>query len=142
MLVVLLWAALTAPNWPIRPDHRLSPGDVFPHVTAAQVCTPGYAGSVRHVTATTKQEVFRRYGITRAEGSFEVDHLESLEIGGTNDISNLWIQSYTTQPWNAHRKDILEGRLHFLVCHGRLALRTAQQAIAADWVAAYEKYVH
>ena len=44
-------------------------------------------------------------------------------------------------PWNAHVKDKLEDRLHALVCAGRLPLEQAQREIAADWIAAYEKYV-
>jgi hypothetical protein len=42
---------------------------------------------------------------------------------------------------DAHRKDVLEDRLRELVISGRLDLRTAQQAIASDWIAAYQKYV-
>lgn len=141
MLTFLLWSVISVSQWPLRPDHRLTPGDVFPNVTAAQVCTSGYAGSMRHVTEATKRDVFRRYHLSRADGSFEVDHLDSLELGGTNDIKNLWIQSYTTQPWNAHDKDLLEGRLHYLVCHNRLDLKVAQDAITLDWIAAYQLYM-
>ena len=38
-------------------------------------------------------------------------------------------------------KDRLEGKLHELVCTGQLDLKTAQQAIAADWIGAYKFYV-
>jgi hypothetical protein len=38
-------------------------------------------------------------------------------------------------------KDRLEGKLHELVCSGQLDLKTAQQAIAADWIGAYKFYV-
>jgi hypothetical protein len=37
-------------------------------------------------------------------------------------------------------KDRLEGKLHELVCTGQLDLKTAQQAIAADWIGAYKMY--
>jgi len=74
-------------------------------------------------------------------GDFEVDHLVALEIDGDNSVENLWPQSYHTEPLNAYRKDVLEHRLHYLVCHGELDLATAQQAIATDWVAAYKRYV-
>jgi hypothetical protein len=40
-----------------------------------------------------------------------VDHLIPLELGGSNDIANLWPQSYVTV-WNAHMKDRLENRLN------------------------------
>jgi hypothetical protein len=42
---------------------------------------------------------------------------------------------------NAQVKDRLEGKLHELVCSGQLDLKTAQQAIAADWIGAYKFYV-
>jgi hypothetical protein len=38
-------------------------------------------------------------------------------------------------------KDRLEDRLHALVVHRKLDLKTAQQEIATDWIAAYKKYV-
>ena len=44
-------------------------------------------------------------------------------------------------PWNAHVKDKLEDRLHALVCAGKLPIEQAQQEIATDWIAAYEKYL-
>ena len=126
---------------PFRPDPKLTPGAVF-EVSTAEVCRRGYARSVRHVDGKTKAMVYREYGIRRHEGSaYEIDHLISLELGGSNDIRNLWPESFDTQSWNAHVKDKLEDRLHKLVCDGTLSLREAQAAIASDWTAAYRKYV-
>jgi hypothetical protein len=72
---------------------------------------------------------------------YEEDHLISLEIGGhPTDPRNLW-----PEPWsgslNAHDKDRLENELHRQVCAGTITLEAAQQAIASDWVAAYQQYV-
>ena len=101
---------------PIRPDSVMTPGAVL-EVSDTDVCTPGYSSRVRHVTAETKREVYADYGVTvHAPGDYEVDHLISLEIGGSNSIKNLWPESYLTQPWNARVKDKLENRLHRLVC--------------------------
>ena len=69
----------------------------------------------------------------------EVDHLISLELGGSNRLRNLWPEPYNIV-WNAHVKDRLENRLHQMVCAGELDLTTAQQAIASDWIAAYKRY--
>src|ERR1700731_1541450 len=74
-------------------------------------------------------------------GDYEIDHLISLELGGSNSIKFLWPESHRTSPWNAQVKDRLEGKLHELVCAGQLDLKTAQQAIAADWIGAYKFYV-
>lgn len=123
------------------PDPARTPGDTLA-VTARDVCTPGYAKKVRNVPASVKRAAYARYGITHhAPGEYEVDHLISLELGGSNSIRNLWPESYRTQPWNARVKDAVENRLHADVCAGRISLHDAQQAIARDWIAAYRRYV-
>jgi hypothetical protein len=123
------------------PDPTLTPGAVLT-TDAAAVCKPGYAKSVRHVPGKVKARVYREYGVAHhARGEYEVDHLISLELGGSNDIKNLWPESYRTEPWNAHVKDKLEDRLHEVVCTGKLSLPEAQKAIAADWIAAYRRFV-
>jgi hypothetical protein len=84
--------------------------------------------------------VYAEYGITEHQlGEYKVDHL-ALSIGGSNSIKNLWPESYRTD-WNARVKDRLEDRLHVLVITGTLDLKTAQREIAADWIAAYKKYI-
>ena len=127
---------------PTRPDAKLTPGAAFP-VTAADVCTPGYARSVRNVPAEVKQQAYAEYGIaSHPAGAFEVDHLISLELGGSNSIKNLWPESYHTEPWNARVKDALENRLHQEVCAGKTSLAEAQHEIATDWIAAYKSHFH
>ena len=95
--------AATAP--PLVPDPQQTPGATL-EVTKDEVCVPGYAKKIRHVPTAVKQQVYAAYGIeSHAPGEYEVDHLISLELGGSNAITNLWPQSYQTQPWNAHVKD-------------------------------------
>jgi hypothetical protein len=69
---------------------------------------------------------------------FEVDHLIPLELGGSNDIENLWPQSYLT-PDNAWEKDQLEHRLHVLVCEGSMKLTDAQEEIRNNWIDAWQR---
>lgn len=38
-------------------------------------------------------------------------------------------------------KDKLENKLHDLICSGQLPVEQAQQEIAQDWIAAYQKHV-
>jgi hypothetical protein len=103
---------------------------------------PGYTKKVRNVTAQMKREVYALYGLkTHEPREYEVDHLISLELGGSNSVKNLWPQSYRTSPWNAKVKDTLENRLHGMICHGEISMETAQNAIKKDWIAAYKKYV-
>jgi hypothetical protein len=126
---------------PILPDPNLTPGNTF-DVTNQDVCASGYARKVRDVPAEMKRQVYQEYGITsHGNGDYEVDHLIPLELGGSNSIKNLWPESHRTAPWNAQVKDRLEDKLHELVCSGQLDLKTAQQAIASNWIEAYKKYV-
>jgi len=131
----------TDPNIPAAdfPRHALTPG-VALSVTRAQICLSGYAGGARDVSDTEKADVYARYDVAWVPYAHEVDHLISLELGGSNVIRNLWPEPYAGR-WGARTKDILENRLHELVCEGRLALATAQRQEARDWVAAYRRYV-
>jgi hypothetical protein len=142
LLLFLATVALAQEPTPIVPDPKLTPGDSFA-VTVQDLCVPGYTKKVRNVPAEMKREVYGGYGVT-SHGSgddYQVDHLIPLELGGSNSIKNLWPESHRTLPWNAQVKDRLEGKLHALVCSGQLDLKTAQQAIAADWIGAYRFYV-
>jgi hypothetical protein len=77
------------------PDSGCTPGAVFPNATAAQICRSGYSSSVRDVPAEVSRMVYADYGIAaRSPGEYEVDHLVPLELGGSNDIANLWPQEY------------------------------------------------
>jgi hypothetical protein len=123
---------------PIVPDQKMTPGDTF-EVTVQDLCVSGYTKKVRNVPVEMKREVYREYGITsRGPGDYEVDHLIALELGGLTSIKNLWPESQRTSPWNAQVKDRLEGKLHGLVCDGKIDLKTAQQAIASNWMKAYK----
>ncbi|MEA2779109.1 MAG: hypothetical protein QOK29_653 [Rhodospirillaceae bacterium] len=85
------------------PDPVLTPGTVLT-TDAAAVCTPGYAKSVRHVSGKVKAAVYREYGIAHhASGEYEVDHLISLELGGSNDIRNLCRRATVQSPGTGNR---------------------------------------
>jgi len=131
----------TYPNIPAAdfPRPALTPG-VALAVTRAQICISGYASGARDVSDAEKGAVYARYDVTWVPYAHEVDHLISLELGGSNVIRNLWPEPYAGA-WGARTKDVLENRLHELVCEGRLALASAQRQEAQDWVAAYRRYV-
>jgi hypothetical protein len=122
------------------PNPTLTPGDVL-DVTKDDVCVPGYSQKVRNVPESVKKQVYAEYGITSHQpGEYEVDHLISLELGGSNSVKNLWPESYKGE-WNAHVKDKLENKLHQKVCDGSLDLSMARHEIATNWIAAYQKYL-
>ena len=141
ILAVALAGTAAAPQaLPIRPDPHLTPGATR-NVTVVQLCPHADTAAVRDVPESEKLKVYAEYGISKhPSGAFEIDHLISLELGGSNDIANLWPQSYTTRPYNAHVKDKLENKLHALVCAKKITLIEAQTAIRNDWIAAYQKY--
>ena len=63
---------------PIRPDPKLTPGDVLTNVTVEQIMQKGYAnklnGGVRHVTAAEKKQVFTEYfgKVPGMQGHYEI----------------------------------------------------------------------
>ena len=125
-----------------EPDRRLTPGSYRP-VPLQQVCTSAKYEQARVTSIPLKQKVFQEYGMTGVTTSnYEVDFLVTPELGGTDDIRNLWPEPYSSTVWNAHVKDELEDRLHELVCEQKIDLETAQRDIATDWIAAYKKYFH
>jgi hypothetical protein len=100
----------------------------------------GYSARVRDVPSSESEAVYARYGVVHVPYAHEVDHLVSLELGGSNAITNLWPEPYAGR-WGARTKDVLENRLHDLVCSGALGLRHAQNIEARSWVTAYRRYV-
>ncbi|HSX00337.1 MAG TPA: HNH endonuclease signature motif containing protein [Patescibacteria group bacterium] len=119
-------------------DKACTPGAVIASAAKAQICKPGYSSSVRNVPESEKRQVYAEYGIaTHTTGQYEVDHLISLELGGSNDISNLWPELADPTP-GFHQKDKVENYLHKQVCDGKLSLKQAQQEIATDWLQVYE----
>ncbi len=120
-------------------DSACTPGAVFPDVTVSQICQSGYSSSVRNVPTSEKNQVYAEYGISHhATGDFEVDHLVSLELGGSNDIANLWPEAALPKP-GFHEKDKVENYLHDQVCSGAVSLPEAQREIATNWLAVYQR---
>jgi hypothetical protein len=131
-----------ASSGPLLPQPRLTPGATRP-INTSQVCTPGPPDQMATIPTAVRQAVFHEYGMDGSQPrEFEVDHLITPELGGTDDIRNLWPEPYATTEWNAHVKDELESHLRHLVCDGKLDLPTAQRDIATNWILAYQKYFH
>lgn len=119
------------------PDSACTPGAIIATATKEQVCQPGYARNVRDVPTQEKDQVYAEYGIrSHRPGQYEVDHLISLELGGSNDIANLWPQAAEPRP-GFHEKDKVENYLHDRVCSGALSLAQAQEEIATNWLDVY-----
>jgi hypothetical protein len=83
---------------PIVPDPAKTPGDTLA-VTKSDTCVPGYSKKVRNVPESVKKQAYAEYGITSHKPKeYEVDHLISLELGGSNSLKNLWPQLVNVLP--------------------------------------------
>ncbi len=119
-----------------NPDRACSPGAYYSGLTKAVLCSSSFrTGTIRNVPQSEKFAVEVEYGMKPAYygRTLEIDHIIPLELGGSNDIANL----YPETGYGA--KDRLENKAHDLVCAGTLTLRTAQQGIARNWQVLYKR---
>jgi hypothetical protein len=124
------------------PDSSLTPGVTRP-VGLADICPRRLSDLDPVVSPSIQKVVFKEYGIGDVPSKdYQVDYLINPQLGGTDDIRNLWPQPYGTTVWNAHAKDALEDRLYQMVCEKQIDLASAQRDIARDWISAYKKYFH
>ena len=124
-----------------NPDRRCSPGAIYSKLTKAVLC----AGSFRprstfYVPESEKHAVQVEYGLAPKSywPTIEIDHIVPLEIGGSNDIANLFPERVDALPAGYHSKDLLENALKTLVCAGAMNIEVAQRRIAANWQALYK----
>lgn len=132
---------------PEVPKPNLTPGAADPRVTQANVhrtiCLRSYKSTVRpskEQSQALKLQVISTYNSTGSPGDYELDHLIPLELGGSNDLRNLW-----PEPWEqtgdrlasagkgAESKDRIEVGLRDRVCAVQMTLAQAQQRVTADW---------
>jgi hypothetical protein len=135
----------------VLPNHSRTPGAVNPSVSQANIgrtiCVSGWTATIRpdssYTTELKVQQLASGYmykGDT-AKGDYEDDHLISLELGGAPAAeTNLWPEPYNS-PEGARVKDVVENKLHSLVCDHAISLATAQRAIATNWWVAYQTCV-
>ena len=128
-----------------HPDPACTPGAIQSDITQASIattiCRAGWTATVRAPEAETgkvKKAALLAYGqpATRSKTT-ELDHFVPLELGGANDVRNLWPEP-SDEPGHgvANTKDKVENDLNAAVCRGRVPLAAAQQAVAADWTSA------
>lgn len=132
------------------PDLTKTSGAVRAGLSQAKICKIKWGRDERHVTQAMKKQVFALYGysgyddpqcVPAGKRTCEIDHLISRELGGADEVINLWPQAYGTSPWNAVLKDKLENRLHKEMCEKKtITLKQARDMIKNDWRIAYRKY--
>ena len=137
LLFGLLAIALLAAPVP-RPDPKLTPGAAAMNDVKA-ICATKWGKDERHVTEKMKREVCAEYHARNCPGKgWEIDHLVSRELGGADDVKNLWPQPAPS----FHQKDVLENFLHRQVCAAppKMTLEAARACLVDDWWACYQKY--
>lgn len=151
---VAFFATAAITNWDgVLPNANLTPGAVNTNLQISAIAQHGFVSGTdaRHVTESEKKAVFMEYfgKVPANRGDYEIDHLISLELGGANDIHNLWPQSYTAKPWNAHVKDKLENWMSKSVrdsyktnaTYAEHLLQVYQYQISHNWTNAYLNYL-
>lgn len=138
------------------PDPKLTPGVVRDDLTLEQICSTKWGQDARLVTEKMKKQVTAEYPGDCPSGKTEIDHLLSRELGGADDVRNLWKQCYEAPvagkkpsevaEFGAHKKDRLENDFGKRVCLPvtdpmHMTLEQARAALSSNWVAAYiERY--
>jgi len=143
-VVVHRRAHQVGPDAVLLPKRDITPGAVR-SVALAELCqVTGDDDDLDPVVSVPVQKaVFSEYGISPEQSrvNFQMDYLINPQLGGVNDVRNLWPQPYSSE-WNARAKDELERHLHQMVCEHKIELADAQHEIAENWIDAYKKYFH
>lgn len=127
----------------LLPDDVFTPG-LIRSTDDSEICDPKFRTKpFRKTTQSTKNKVYAEYGVEPnkgiCKGGCEVDHRVPLELGGMDDIRNLWPQPSQPVP-GFHQKDILENWLKRQVCKEHtMTLKQAQEALMRDWYQGYLK---
>jgi len=128
-----------------RPDLKLTPGAVATSDVAAVCHQSSHAKGIfsprsRLVSAADQQAVFSAYRISPQQAKhYGLDFLVPLQLGGANSRNNIW-----PMPLNRglgfHQKEVLNIRVHVVVCHGEMKIDQAQRAFENDWVKLWSQY--
>jgi hypothetical protein len=94
LLSVLLAFGTFSPDALAKSGHHYSPRSYTHHCTDVTHHRDSAYRTERNVSTSEKKEVVRRAGIPWSQRhNYIVDHKVALENGGTNDISNLQLQT-------------------------------------------------
>lgn len=128
------------------PDPSCSPGAINPTVTIEILRDPKFRTSCLRDGATSaaaKSKTYAWYRIAKPKNNAgrkqqcELDHIVSLELGGSDSLGNIWPQCGPSGvKLNARYfkiKDKVENYLAKAVREGTISLRDAQRGVAEDW---------
>lgn len=101
------------------------------------ICVAGWAAKVRPPAIYTDR-IKRNLLITKGlhwsdAGKYELDHMIPISSGGNpTDPTNLALQLWVGLE-GAHAKDVVEWRVHRLICAKKLTLNAAQSCFKTNW---------
>ena len=137
---------LHLPNGPIaRPNSKLTPGAISIHDLATLCRQPKHTKGIFApldplIPLAYQQAVFAAYKIPAAsQRKYGLDLLIPIQLGGAITAPNIWPVPIA-RGLGFHDKEVLNVRMHVLVCHGEMTLAQAQRLMAADWVTLWLRY--
>ena len=126
-------ASATAPRASVS---AVDASQLDPRVTQATVAqtigVPGWSKRVRppqSVTEPIKLRLMREHHYTDSPHDYELDHFIPLEVGGSSNLSNLWLEPIG----EARLKDKDENLAHREVVSGAWTLAQGQQYMRNHW---------
>jgi hypothetical protein len=111
----------------VLPDIKKTPGDVVPGIMLNWVCN--HYIDMPSLSSKDIKTVFISYGISINDKNYKLDQLVPIELGGSNNIKNLWPQTIV----NFNRKNRIEADLFRCACNGLISLKEAQSILMKDW---------
>jgi hypothetical protein len=142
---------LSSANGQALPDKNCTPGSADAEVIAARlgnpgnlkgtICTPGWT----RAAAAPSQELLSVLNAAQAAynvrvptgGAVLLDHLVPPDLGGSEDVSNLW--PMPIEPGIQNLKANTDATVNKAVCAGTVGLAAAQQAMATNWTTALQQ---
>ncbi len=127
-----------------RPKAALTPGAVTTTDTNA-VCAISPHTSTPAIPPATQAAVAAAYGYPStaadlaSQHEYVLDYLGPYDLGGATTQANLWPAAIKGTGFS--QKTQTDDILHQLVCRRSITLVQAQQALEADWYAAWLRYV-
>ena len=111
----------------VLPNKNKTPGNVDPCVTIVWVCNH-FTDSSYPLFKNIKA-AYRNYGIDINDKRYSLNHLIPMNLGGTNEISNLWPMMNI----DFYFKKKIEENIFHCVCYGFITLKEAQYILRTDW---------
>ena len=129
------WGASIANTWTLLVRPPIPPPELRQEAARPDPRADAQAWIQMYCTAFEKKAM-AAYDIPGGPADYELDHLVSLDLGGSNDAGNLWPERNDHPAGATNSKDRVEAALNRAVCARTVTLAAAQKAIATDWTTA------